>query len=310
MSRSNETPPVGFHTGELAVQQQAGVRAQADRLSGMLSPPDLRGGAARFLAERTLAALTARDDSGRLWISPLTGPPGVLDVIAASTLHVRTAPAADDPLHGLPPGQQVGLLAIDFATRRRFRVNGTLATADEDGLMLQVDQAYGNCPQYIQRRHLQPGPAVAEGGDGSPVRYATSLASGQARLIRAADTFFLGTAHPERGNDASHRGGPPGFVRVEGDSLWWPDYPGNNMFNSLGNLAVDSAAALLFADFATGHTLLLSGTAVLEWSPDGSDDDEGGTGRRVRFHIGSVVDGSGAPRHAPHPVRRPPHRKD
>lgn len=115
--------------------------------------------------------------------------PGVLDVIAASTLHVRTAPAADDPLHGLPPGQQVGLLAIDFATRRRFRVNGTLATADEDGLMLQVDQAYGNCPQYIQRRHLQPGPAVAEGGDGSPVRYATSLASGQARLIRAADTF-------------------------------------------------------------------------------------------------------------------------
>ncbi|MEV0992470.1 pyridoxamine 5'-phosphate oxidase family protein [Streptomyces sp. NPDC049949] len=311
MNRSNETPPVGFHPGELAVQQRAGVRAEAARLSGMLRPPDLRGGAAGFLAERTLAAITARDDSGRLWISPLTGPPGVLDVIAASTLRVRTAPAAADPLHGLPPGQPVGLLAIDFAARRRFRVNGTLTAADEDGLMLQVDQAYGNCPQYIQRRHVRPGPAVVvEDAGGSPVRYATSLASDQARLVRAADTFFLGTTHPERGRDASHRGGPPGFVRVEGDSLWWPDYPGNNMFNSLGNLAVDSAAALLFADFATGHTVHLSGTAVLEWSPGGSDKDEGGTGRRVRFHIGSVVDGSGAPRHAQDPVGRPPDRKE
>ncbi|MFG2868537.1 pyridoxamine 5'-phosphate oxidase family protein [Streptomyces sp. NPDC048338] len=310
MNRSNEMPAEVFHPGELAVQQQAGVRAEAARLAGMLRPPDLRGGAAGFLAERTLAAITARDDFGQLWISPLTGPPGVLDVIAASTLRVRTAPATADPLHSLPPGQPVGLLAIDFATRRRLRVNGTLTTADEDGLTLQVDQAYGNCPQYIQRRHLQPGPAVAGDGDGAPVRYATSLASDQARLIRAADTFFLGTTHPERGNDASHRGGPPGFVRVEDDSLWWPDYPGNNMFNSLGNLAVDSAAALVFADFATGHAVHLSGTAVLEWSPDGSDDDEGGTGRRVRFHISSVVDGSGAPRHAPHPVRRPPHRKD
>ncbi|MFK0235383.1 pyridoxamine 5'-phosphate oxidase family protein [Streptomyces vinaceus] len=310
MSRSNETAPVGFHPGELAVQRQAGVRARAARLSGMLRPPDLCGGAARFLAERTLAVLTARDHSGRLWISPLTGPLGVLDVIAASTLRIRTAPAARDPLHELPPGQPVGLLAIDFATRRRFRVNGTLTTVDEDGLVLEVDQAYGNCPQYIQRRHLHPGPPAAEGGNGPPVRYATSLTSDQARLIGAAETFFLGTTHPERGNDASHRGGPPGFVRVEGGSLWWPDYPGNNMFNSLGNLAVDSAAALLFADFATGHTVHLTGTAVLEWSPDGSADDEGGTGRRVRFHITSVVDGSGAPRHTPHPVRRPPHRKD
>ncbi|MDH6542844.1 pyridoxamine 5'-phosphate oxidase family protein [Streptomyces sp. SPB4] len=136
------------------------------------------------------------------------------------------------------------------------------------------------------------------------------LGARSSRLIRTADTFFLGTTHPERGNDAAHHDGPPGFVRVEDDSLRRPDHPGNNMVNSLGDLAVDSAAALLFTDFATGHTAHLSGTAASEWSPDGSDNDEGRTGRRVRFHIGSVVDGCGAPRHAPHPVRRPPHRKD
>ncbi|MGW1638327.1 hypothetical protein [Streptomyces lavendulae] len=91
------------------------------------------------------------------------------------------------------------------------------------------------------------------------------------RLVRTADTFFLGTTHPERGNDAAHHDGPPGFVRVEDDSLWWPDHPGNNVVNSLGDLAVDSAAALLFADFATGHTAHLPGTAASEWSPDGSE---------------------------------------
>jgi hypothetical protein len=77
-----------FHEGELAVQQLAGVRAEADRLSGMLAPPHL-GGAARFLGERTFAALTGRDAEGRLWTSPLVGPPGFLDA-EATTLRVRS----------------------------------------------------------------------------------------------------------------------------------------------------------------------------------------------------------------------------
>ena len=79
------------------------------------------------------------------------------------------------------------------------------------------------------------------------------------RLIEAADTFFLGTTHAISGNDASHRGGPPGFVRVAPEHLWWPDYPGNNMFNSFGNLSADPTAALLFMDFRAGITLQLSG---------------------------------------------------
>jgi predicted pyridoxine 5'-phosphate oxidase superfamily flavin-nucleotide-binding protein len=101
------------------------------------------------------------------------------------------------------------------------------------------------------------------------------------RLIAEADTFFLGTIHPERGADASHRGGPPGFVHVVDDGLWWPDFPGNNMFNSLGNLAVDPTAALLFIDYATGATLHMSGAAATVW----------GAERRVRFAPARSVDG-------------------
>jgi predicted pyridoxine 5'-phosphate oxidase superfamily flavin-nucleotide-binding protein len=292
---------VGFHDGELAVQRRAGVSAQAERLAGMLDAPDLGGGIGRFLAERTFAAITGRDGAGRLWISPVTGPPGFLEVAGSSTLRVRGGPGPGDPLHGIAAGQPVGLLAIEFARRRRVRVNGTLVGADQAGLTIEVDQAYGNCPQYIRPRILAPAADQPESPAG-PTRRAAELGAGDIELIRRADTALLGTTHPERGNDASHRGGPPGFVRVlDGRTLWLPDYPGNNMFNSLGNLAVDPSAALLFVDFADGATVRLSGTARLDWATaeggddeahdDNDDDVDGGTGRRVRFTVEAVATG-------------------
>jgi len=283
------SPTGGFHDGELAVQRRAGVDTAAARLAGMLRPADLRGGATAFLAERTFAAITARDPAGRLWISALTGAAGFLRARGASALLIAAVAPVGDPLHRLEADQPVGLLAIDFATRRRFRVNGTLMSVSPAGLGISVEQAYGNCPQYIQRRGLEPvGP-----GSTTPPRSGSVLAAADLELIGRADTFLLGTTHPQRGNDASHRGGSPGFVRVEADGtgLWWPDYPGNNLFNSLGNLVADDAAALLFADFATGHTLHLSGTATLDWTAPGTPGDDGGTGRRVRFRPDRVVTG-------------------
>lgn len=281
-----------FHSGELAVQRQAGVQGAAQRLRGMLDTPDLRGGASAFLADRTFAAITARDADGRLWISPLAGPRGFLDVTGATTLRVLAAP--EGPLHHIAAGQPVGLLAIEFAKRRRVRVNGTLVEASPDGLTIAVDQAFGNCPQYIQQRVLAPVPDVVA-TPGEHTRHGPELSPSDIELIRHADTMLLGTSDPGHGNDASHRGGQAGFVRVENShTLWWPDYPGNNMFNSFGNLAVDPAAALLFVDFANGTTLHLSGTAQIEWAATGAGDD-GGTGRRVRFTVEAVVAGSAIP---------------
>src|SRR3982751_4110001 len=108
----------GFHEGELAVQQLAGVRADADRLSGMLAPPHLGGGPAHFLGERTFAALTGRDPEGRLWTSALVGPLGFLDA-DATTLRIHALPLPGDPLRELPGEQAVGLIAVDYARRRR-----------------------------------------------------------------------------------------------------------------------------------------------------------------------------------------------
>ncbi|WP_406816087.1 pyridoxamine 5'-phosphate oxidase family protein [Mycobacterium sp. M23085] len=277
----------GFHGGELAVQRRAGVQLQAARLAPMVSRGELRSGVAAFLAETTFAALTARDRTGRLWTSPLLGAPGLLRPASSNTLWIDTTLPDADPLSGLPDGQPVGLIAIDFGTRRRVRVNGFLASVGAGGLMVDVEQAYGNCPQYIQQRRLHI-------GSPPPDTSRSRLFSGEAlrpednALVRAADTFFLGTTHPDYGNDASHRGGPAGFVRIAHDYLWWPDYPGNNMFNSFGNLAVDPAAALLFVDFPSSTVLQLSGTASVLWGVPAVGDDAH-TGRRVKFIPQQVI---------------------
>ncbi|MBA3743088.1 MAG: pyridoxamine 5'-phosphate oxidase family protein [Sporichthya sp.] len=244
----------------------------------MLAPAHLFDGAVRFLAGQHLAALSARDRDGRLWVSALEGPEGLLEA-SATKLLVHTSPRPGDPLHGLPAGQPVGLLAIEFATRRRFRLNGTLTGVGDD---LEIELAYGNCPKYIHPRKLTVSDAAGTVAAPGP---STTLSAGQVELIRSADTFFLGTTHPDRGNDASHRGGPAGFVGVEGNTVWWPDYVGNDMFNSFGNLAVDDTAALLFPDFATGRTLHLSGRASVVW------DAPTETGRAVRFTVEQVVEG-------------------
>jgi uncharacterized protein len=296
MSKTDRSLAGGFHAGELAVQRRAGVEAEAARLAPMLEPAELRGGLAAFLADRTFAVLAARDPAGRLWVSPLIGPPGFLTVTSPTTLQVMAVIPAAGPLHGLPSGQQVGMIAVEFASRRRVRLNGTLTETGQGRLVVEVDQAFGNCPQYIQQRILAPDDASQETGPGT-ARHGTAFGAADVELIRGADTFFLGTAHPERGTDASHRGGTPGFVRVEGNRLWWPDYPGNSMFNSFGNLAVNPEAGLLFTDFGTGVTLHLSGTASIEWGQVGAPGDDGRTGRRGRFDLQHLVAGRFLPAH-------------
>lgn len=273
------------------MQRRAGVEAEAGRLEGMLDSSGLSHGAARFLASQRFAALTGRDHNGVLWVSPLAAPPGFLRG-HEGVLHVSASPRDGDPLHEIQTGQQVGLIAIDFATRRRLRINGELVGADRASMTVRVDESYGNCPKYIHRRVIDAaGFAVPTS---KHLRRTTHLDSSDQAMIATADTFFLGTSHPTRGSDASHRGGPPGFVRVDSpDRLWWPDFPGNNMFNSFGNLAVDDEAALLFLDFDTGATLHVSGTAHVRWTTPGAAGDDGAVGRNVAFSVGAAAASAG-----------------
>jgi len=84
-------------------------------------------------------------------------------------------------------------------------------------------------------------------------------------FVESAIYFFIATADAEGRPDCSFKGGPPGFVRVTGpDELAFPDYDGNGMFKSLGNLLVNANVGLLFIDMhGKPRRLRINGTATV-----------------------------------------------
>ncbi|HYF07097.1 MAG TPA: pyridoxamine 5'-phosphate oxidase family protein [Acetobacteraceae bacterium] len=94
----------------------------------------------------------------------------------------------------------------------------------------------------------------------------TAFTEDDRAFIEGTIYFFLATADAEGRPDCSFKGGPPGFVRVTGPSeLAFPDYDGNGMFKSLGNLAVNSEVGLLFiALHGTPRRLRVNGTARID----------------------------------------------
>lgn len=275
MTNQSEGSP--FHEGERSVQDRAGTRARMDAAGPRLirgSMPDQH----RELFEK-LPFLIAGvvDATGQPWVTVLAGAPGFV----TTTPQRMCITALPHPLHparaALQPGADIGLLGIEMETRRRNRMNGRVGDVGTMGLAIDVVQSFGNCPKYIHVRAHQrvprdrPVSSVAEGAD---------LSDAARALIAAADTFFVASTSGRgqddwtQGVDVSHRGGDPGFVGIEaigtGTRLLVPDYAGNGFFNTLGNLALDPRAGLLFVDFAAGHLLHLAARAHVDWHDAGS----------------------------------------
>ena len=280
-----------FHEGERAVQERAGVAAVASRVAGSIHgeiPPPARD----FLLEQPFAVLASRDADGRVWASLVHGLPGFLAAPSDWVIEIDATPVAGDPLaDSLVPGAPLGALVIDLATRRRMRVNGRVARVAAP-IRVAVDEVFANCPKYIQRRALvgdganDPHPAITSATD--------VLTTAQQRWIAHADTFFIASGHAERGLDASHRGGAPGFVEVIDERrIAWPDYRGNAMFQTLGNLASDPRAGVVFADFESGDVLQLSGRARVDWDPARAGHFAGAE-RVVELEVDAVRETRGA----------------
>ncbi|MER7344032.1 pyridoxamine 5'-phosphate oxidase family protein [Streptomyces aurantiacus] len=250
------------------MQDRVGVRELADHVGRSIGP-GIRPVAAAFLELQPMLVIGAADPvGGRVWASLLTGEPGFVRATGPSQMSVAGGPAEGDPLAAAlaVPGTPVGTIALDPRTRRRMRLNGR-ARPTPRGLAVEADQVFANCPKYLQQRRLlgarppEARPRTTRGTDLTPA---------QRDFVAAADTFFLATVR-EGGADAGHRGGNPGFVRVVSPrELEWPDYPGNAMFLTLGNLTRDPRAGLLFLDWTTGTALHLTGTARTAFAPDGT----------------------------------------
>jgi predicted pyridoxine 5'-phosphate oxidase superfamily flavin-nucleotide-binding protein len=262
-----------FHAGELAVQAQSGVLDEAAML-GRMFRPYLTEQHREFFAQLPMLLVGSMDHAGQPWASMLFGAPGFVHSPDALTLQVDAQPAQADPLHAaLRKGASLGVLGIQLQTRRRNRLNGRIRALTPQGFTLDVDQSFGNCPKFIsprtpRARDTVPRVAAAE---------QAILSDAAAAVIARADTCFIASASAREfagddtreGVDVSHRGGKPGFVRVERTAdttqLFMPDFPGNNAFNTLGNLARYPRAGLLVPDFATGDLLSLACNAEILW---------------------------------------------
>jgi uncharacterized protein len=270
MNEALETP---FHGGELELQQRAGWRDKLAKGAPRFIRDHMPDQHREFFAHLPFIAVGMLDAAGNPWAGMLTGRPGFMSTPDERHLDIRASFAATNPLAPVVnPGTNIGLLGIEFHTRRRNRANGVVEIGPPGVLRVRVNQSYGNCPQYIATRDLefQP-PAPADAVDAEHA----VLSPRAIELVRASRTLFIASAaRPDADDrreacDVSHRGGEPGFVEVDererSSQLWIPDYRGNNFFNTFGNILRYPRAGLAFADFARGTLLMLTGAAEVVW---------------------------------------------
>lgn len=260
-----------FHTGELAIQARLGVQEQMDKQGRRVIREFLPDQHRQFFAQLPYVIVGTVNATGNPWASILVGNPGFLSSPDDRTLHVAAKPLFGDPLATiLANGIDIGLLGIELPTRRRNRLNGIVIATQSDGFEIKVGQCFGNCPQYIQARRSE----LAEFDPAKPktIHPVKHFGKPERNIITASDTFFITTAYQAEsagaasGIDVSHRGGKPGFIRIDGDrALTIPDFSGNNHFNTFGNLELNPCAGLLFVNFDQGDLLYLTGTAEVIW---------------------------------------------
>jgi predicted pyridoxine 5'-phosphate oxidase superfamily flavin-nucleotide-binding protein len=294
-------PDSPFHPGEQALQERLGVRAAVERAGQRIIRPSMPDQHRELFAALPMIVVGSLDAARRPWASVLAGRPGFMTSPDPLTLAIHASPPAGDPLAAnLQVGAPVGLLGIQPETRRRNRMNGTVASLG-GAITVHVEQSFGNCPKYIQAREpfLAADPATA--APRAIHAEGAALSARAAAMVTAADTFFIATAAARAGQpgaaasegvDVSHRGGRPGFVRVSDEGgatvLTSPDFIGNFMFNTLGNLAVDPRAGILVIDFASGDLLSLTGAATVVWDGPELAAFEGAE-RMLRFVVGEGV---------------------
>lgn len=266
-----------FHQGEKEVQAWMGQRESMERMGRQVIRSYMPDQHRAFFSQLPFLVVGSVDQQGWPWVSFVTGKPGFVASPDPTTLEIDTTMASGDVLHqSVKQGAPLGLLGIEVSTRRRNRLNTRVTATRDGGFTLNVDQSFGNCPQYIQTRDLEythdpdrPNPEQAA----TPF---TTLDRAALSTIGAADTFFVSSYVPAQdrpeieGVDVSHRGGRAGFVKVDGNTLTIPDYAGNNLYMTLGNFQLNPKAGLTFIDFDSGDLLQLTGTVelLLDKSPE------------------------------------------
>lgn len=274
MNQQSTSSP--FHRGEREVQTRVGVRESSEHIGRRFIRDQLPEQHSAFYLQLPFVLIGAVDNLGRPWATILMGRPGFVGSPDPRTLTINTRLVYGDPLMGLfSKGTNVGLLGIDYQTRRRNRLTGKVSELSDDSITIDIDQTFGNCPQYIQSRDYELLPEIEAIGEPLATIRVRKLDDRAQEIITIADHFYIATQYSEKaadsshGADVSHRGGKPGFVRIEDEeTLVFPDFAGNNHFNTIGNIFLNPRAGLLFIDFESGDLLYLTCKAEIIWDSE------------------------------------------
>jgi len=302
-------PSVPFHEGEVRIQKITGVHERVMAFAPRIIRPYMPEQHVEFYSNQPFIVAAARDNQGNMWATLLMHHEGKVGFVTSpdpTTLKIDARPFPGDAVQdAFQPGipADIGLLGIEFETKRRNRVNGVVTMDTNDGsLNFQVTQSFGNCPQYIKPRNWWI--TKSDSTHGTPNEsienickhsYASELTSNQISILKSAETIFVATGYRAEGkdvrygNDAGHRGGPAGFLIVkDSKTLILPEFSGNNSFNSLGNIIMDPRMGISIPLFETGGMIQLSGLAELDMDMKRAGETYPGALRIVTFRITHV----------------------
>ena len=279
-----------WHDGEEKLQKALRVPDIDNPTVPMMSPQ-----LANHIQIAPLIAIGTLDSEDRPWTTLWgNGDHGLARPLAQNVIGIKTAVAGKhDPvveeLVGKETtgqvvkeegeGRMVSGVTIDLETRKRVKlygrmIAGALSSRDDEvtgegesiaetQLALKIEQSLGNCPKYLNSKQIVAATAHPELLSDSP-----QLPQQAIDLLSKADLFFISSAREKLDMDTNHRGGPPGFVRVlsndtSGAEIVYPEYSGNRLYQTLGNLAVTPKAGICVPDFGTGDMLYLTGTTEI-----------------------------------------------
>ena len=275
-----------FHDGQLAVQRITGEEEIAKKRIPMISD-SLHPRSISFIEHQNLAFPGSEDANGDIWLSLLVGERGFIKIPSLKEIQFDlskiTSNLDDIFFSNIKTKPTVGLLFHEAARRARYRAWG-IACQEGDLLSFDIRMGYPSCPKHIQREVIElPNDTKITS---TQYQNGTTLSSFVKIWILNSHTFFIATQTKKGDIEASHRGGDPGFIEIlENEIIRVPDYLGNSMFSTLGNIYENPKAALLFIDYKKGETLQLTGKATLQFEQNSAEDfyKSGETGRFWTF---------------------------
>ncbi|MFT2092849.1 pyridoxamine 5'-phosphate oxidase family protein [Paraglaciecola sp. 2405UD69-4] len=261
-----------WHKGEVSIQKQAGTYERMAEIGPKFIREFMPEQDRDFFSALTMIYIGYVDHSGQIRASILFGAANFIQSPTNTELIINTQHTLGDLItDDIKLGDRVGLLGIEFDTKRRNRANAIVTDVNQKSIRLSILQSYGNCPKYIQPKSFVRNHSYGE----FPLATDQCLNQADKDFISSADAFFIasyfddGSQDNKSGADISHRGGSAGFVSINSKGqLLIDDYPGNGFFNTLGNLLENPTASLLFCDWQNGHALHLTVSSQIIWHQD------------------------------------------